>query len=130
MKGAPGNLYRCRARPIRRRAIAPRDAKGHELPRAAALESPQGATARRTEVPPPGARRPFITDFLNDEHRVAIELDGVSHDGAAAYDARRSAYLNQEGYRVVRYNHDEVLEDLDAVLRDIARRCGRDVSEW
>ncbi len=73
---------------------------------------------------------PFITDFLNDEHRLAIELDGQSHDGTFDYDARRTLYLKEQGYQVVRYNHDDVLGDLESVLRDIARHCGRDVSEW
>ena len=73
---------------------------------------------------------PYITDFLCDEHRLVIELDGVSHDQTAECDGRRTEFLAAEGYRVVRYNHDEVLEDLDAVLRDIAQRCGVDVSEW
>ena len=73
---------------------------------------------------------PFIADFLCDEHRVVVELDGISHDRTAARDARRTRFINRVGYRVVRHNHDEVLEDLEAVLKDIARHCGRDVSEW
>src|SRR5688572_1792302 len=60
---------------------------------------------------------PFITDFLCDEHRLVIELDGESHDRTADYDARRTRFLKSKGYRVVRYNHDEVLKDLDSVLR-------------
>ena len=73
---------------------------------------------------------PFITDFLCDEHHLVIELDGVSHDRTAQYDLRRTEFLQTHGYRVIRYEHDEVLEDLHAVLRDIARHCGRDVRWW
>ena len=72
---------------------------------------------------------PYIADFLCDEHRLSIKLDGESHDpeDVVDYDARRTAYLNAHGYGVVRYDYDEVLRDLDAVVRDIAARCGRDV---
>ena len=73
---------------------------------------------------------PFIADFLCDEHRLVVELDGSSHDTTASYDAERTQYLEEEGYNVVRYDHDEVLADRESVLRDIARRCGRDVRDW
>jgi len=73
---------------------------------------------------------PFIADFLCDEHRLVIELDGESHDRSADSDQRRTRFLNEQGYRVVRYNHDELLEDIDSVLRDIARHCGRDTRWW
>ena len=75
---------------------------------------------------------PYIADFLCEEHRLAVELDGESHeaDEAASHDARRTAYLVALGYRVVRYPNDEVLANLDGVLLDIARQCGRDVRWW
>ena len=70
---------------------------------------------------------PFVADFLCDSARLVVELDGRSHD---EYDAARTRWLGAHGYRVVRYQHDEVLADLEAVLKDMAHQCGRDVSEW
>ena len=75
---------------------------------------------------------PYIADFLCDEHRLVVELDGESHDNEPAvdYDKQRTRYLQEQGYRVIRYDYEEVLKDLESVLRDIARRCGRDVRWW
>ena len=75
---------------------------------------------------------PFIADFVCDEHRLVVEADDDSHDSekAAQRDRGRSGYLRTEGYKVVRYDDEEVIKDLESVLRDIARRCGRDVRWW
>ena len=75
---------------------------------------------------------PFVADFLCDEHRLVVELDGTSHDAddAVEQDRRRTTYLAEQGYRVVRYPYDEVMRNLDGVLLDIARHCGRDVTHW
>ncbi len=71
---------------------------------------------------------PFVADFFCSEHRLVIELDGNSHDGRAEQDARRSEYLRQEGLGVVRFGNDDVLRDLEAVLKAILLACGVDLN--
>jgi len=62
---------------------------------------------------------PYIVDFICDEHRLVIEVDGGQHIEAQAYDQRRSECLATEGLRVLRFWNDEVLRDTDAVLEKI-----------
>jgi len=61
----------------------------------------------------------FIVDFCCSECCLVVELDGGQHAGQTQTDARRTAYLNQMGYRVIRYWDHEVLTHPDAVLQDI-----------
>jgi very-short-patch-repair endonuclease len=63
----------------------------------------------------------FIVDFCCPERSLVVELDGGQHAEQAEKDARRTAYLNQIGYRVVRYWDHDVLSDPDAILEDIFR---------
>ena len=69
---------------------------------------------------------PFVLDFWCPERRLAVEVDGSSHDhpDQADYDAVRTAQLNAFGYRVVRVRNDEVFDDLPAVLSRIAEAAG------
>jgi very-short-patch-repair endonuclease len=69
----------------------------------------------------------YIVDFYCHESQLAIELDGDSHAGRAAYDAGRTTALAQAGVRVVRIANDDVLRDIDAVLELILRECGREL---
>jgi len=50
-----------------------------------------------------------------------IELDGAVHEDVARarYDARREAYLRARGLRVLRFENQQVLEQLDMVLEAI-----------
>lgn len=69
---------------------------------------------------------PFIADFCCFEHKLIVELDGEPHESleARAKDALRSAFLKQEGYRVLRFSNERVLGNLEFVLREIANVLG------
>ena len=67
---------------------------------------------------------PYIVDFVCLEHRLVIELDGDSHIGRADYDRQRQLNLTSAGYRVLRVGNDDVLNDLDTVLRAVLQACG------
>ena len=62
---------------------------------------------------------PYIADFLCNNARLVIELDGSQHADQASYDAARSDYLEKRGFTVLRFWNNEVLGDLDAVLTAI-----------
>lgn len=63
---------------------------------------------------------PYIADFVARFFKLIVELDGDSHGNQAEYDARRTAYLTQQGYRVIRFSNSEVVGNLNGVLELIA----------
>ena len=52
----------------------------------------------------------YIVDFISMEKKLIIELDGGQHAEQADYDAARTAYLESEGYRVLRFWNNQVLQ--------------------
>lgn len=60
---------------------------------------------------------PYFGDFVCQSARRVVEVDGDTHytQPGTASDARRDAYLAQEGYRVVRFTNHEVMTNLDGV---------------
>ena len=66
---------------------------------------------------------PFIADFYCATARLAIELDGSSHEGRETYDALRTEILSNEGYRVLRFSNAQVERDVESVLLTIVAHC-------
>ena len=64
---------------------------------------------------------PYIVDFCAPRKKLIIEIDGGQHVEQAAYDAKRTAFLEQKGYRVLRFWNHEVLGNLDGVLEMILK---------
>lgn len=62
---------------------------------------------------------PYVVDFVCIEARLVVEADGGQHAADGARDARRTRYLENRGYRVLRFWNDEVLRDTRAVLEGI-----------
>ncbi len=62
---------------------------------------------------------PYIVDFCCYSKRVIVEVDGIQHLENPA-DARRDAYLESLGFRIVRVWNGDVMTDLDFVLEDVA----------
>ena len=64
---------------------------------------------------------PYILDFYCPKARLAIELDGDTHDTSDAqiYDTERTRHLQGSDIRVIRFKNEEVLKDLDKVLEKI-----------
>lgn len=62
----------------------------------------------------------YFADFASHGARLIIEVDGGQHAEAAEHDQVRTAFLNGEGYKVLRFWNNEVLENLDGVLAVIA----------
>jgi adenine-specific DNA-methyltransferase len=65
---------------------------------------------------------PFIVDFYCAEARLVVEIDGDVHLEAsrADRDQARTEWLEELGYRVLRFGNDEVMQNLEAVLEKIA----------
>lgn len=61
----------------------------------------------------------YIVDFICMEYRLIIELDGGQHAEQAGYDQRRDKWLRNQGYTVLRFWNNEVLQQTEAVLERI-----------
>ncbi len=61
----------------------------------------------------------YIVDFVCWEKKLVIEIDGGQHVQNIKYDENRTAYLNERGFRVLRYWNDEVLNKTEYVLENI-----------
>ncbi len=63
----------------------------------------------------------YRTDFYCHEERLVIEVDGSSHDlpEAQEYDTERTAWLEAQGFRVLRFQNADVMRNLEGVLMAI-----------
>lgn len=62
---------------------------------------------------------PYICDFVCVDQKLIIEIDGGQHTSNREKDAARTAYLQSQGFRVVRFWNHEVLAATEAVLEKI-----------
>jgi len=63
----------------------------------------------------------FILDFYCPICKLAIEVDGGSHDGEAEQDMARTAQLTAYGYRVLRFTNTQVMTQIADVLEQIQK---------
>lgn len=49
-----------------------------------------------------------------------IEVDGDTHAETMERDADRTAIIAAQGYRVIRFNNDDVMQNIDGVLTQIS----------
>lgn len=63
----------------------------------------------------------FVLDFYCPELKLAIEVDGYSHnsDGAQKYDAERQKIIEHYDVRFLRISDEEVHEDIEKALKKI-----------
>lgn len=59
----------------------------------------------------------YVVDFICHDHRLIVELDGSQHTVVA--DAERTAFLESQGYRVMRIWNPDVFRNLAGVLETI-----------
>jgi len=121
--GAAPALVRDRARSLRK-SNTPAE---HKLWRRLRKRQLHGFKFRRQQ--PIGQ---YIVDFLCLEARLVIELDGGWHaeDLKAIEDGHRSAYLQSQGYTVVRFWNNEVTEDMRGVVERIAEHLFKRSLTW
>ncbi len=62
---------------------------------------------------------PYVADFCAPGERLIIELDGSQHMEQQERDDERTAYLKMQGYRVLRFWNNQVMNDLQGVMRAI-----------
>jgi len=100
-----------RARELRRNRT---DAE-HALWKHLRLRQPNGHRFRRQA--PIG---PYIVDLVCFHQRLIIEVDGGHHSEQQDYDSQRTAWLESQGFRVLRFWNNQVLNEATAVVDAIA----------
>jgi very-short-patch-repair endonuclease len=66
----------------------------------------------------------FIADFACFYPKVIVECDGGQH-ADSAYDAARDAWFRAQGFRVLRYWNNEVVDHPNETAEAILRALGR-----
>jgi very-short-patch-repair endonuclease len=60
----------------------------------------------------------YIVDFVSFEGRLVVEVDGGQHADNEA-DMRRTRWLEDQGFRILRFWNNEVLNNTGGVLEAI-----------
>jgi very-short-patch-repair endonuclease len=63
---------------------------------------------------------PYIVDFAARDPMLVIEVDGDTHAGRERQNAERTHYLEQQGYRVIRFSNQDVMTNLEGVLTHLS----------
>jgi very-short-patch-repair endonuclease len=61
----------------------------------------------------------FIADFYCSACKLVIEIDGEIHGEQSEYDAARTEEMETYGYQVIRFQNQQILNDLESVLEAI-----------
>ena len=71
---------------------------------------------------------PYVADFACIELKLIIELDGGQHASQINYDIQRSLFLEQRGFKVIRFWNNDVIENTAGVL-EVIRLVILDITE-
>ncbi len=65
----------------------------------------------------------YIADFVCLKEKLIVEIDGLHHQlpENKKSDNERTAWLEEQEFRVIRFKNEEVLSNLDAVLEQVLR---------
>jgi very-short-patch-repair endonuclease len=65
----------------------------------------------------------YVVDFISSRAKLIVELDGSQHysEKMVIKDSRRTFFLQQEGYKVLRFNNVEILKNPEGVAEAILR---------
>lgn len=63
----------------------------------------------------------YIPDFVCIEKKLILELDGSQHLKQEEYDAERTKYLEAQGYKVLRFWNQDVMNNIEGVILAILK---------
>jgi very-short-patch-repair endonuclease len=64
----------------------------------------------------------YIVDFACVERRLVVEVDGGYHEAVFDNDQDRQRYLERNTWTVIRFDNEDVMQDVEAVAVAIARQ--------
>jgi len=73
---------------------------------------------------------PYTADFASNVMRLVVEIDGRTHatEEARLRDKQRQTWLEQQGWRVLRFTDEAVIGSLDLMIAEITRVCASSVA--
>src|SRR5581483_6362873 len=71
----------------------------------------------------------YVLDFYCPTLRLAIEIDGSSHDGddAQEYDTARQQYIEALGIQFLRFTNSDIYNNLEGVITKITNHVERQI---
>jgi very-short-patch-repair endonuclease len=66
----------------------------------------------------------YIADFASRDPMLVVEIDGDTHGNREVQDAERTAFLQSQGYEVVRFTNSDVMTNMEGVLTNIGNLIG------
>ena len=70
----------------------------------------------------------YVVDFICLEEKLIIELDGGQHAENLEYDHERDSWLRRQGYTVLRFWNNELMNETEGVLERIRLALSNDVT--
>jgi very-short-patch-repair endonuclease len=67
----------------------------------------------------------YIVDFVCFEKKLIIEVDGGQHAENEEADRERTNWLEDRGYRVIRFWNNDVLRNCSGVMEKIMEICSK-----
>ena len=64
---------------------------------------------------------PYYVDFICQELKLVIELDGEQHvtDEALKYDNKRTDFIQSQGYKLIRISNGYIRKELNSVIEHL-----------
>jgi very-short-patch-repair endonuclease len=91
--------------------------------------APLAAAPRKRSIPLRFRRQypigRFVVDFVCLSTRLIIEVDGETHDHTIEADARRTQWLEAQGFRLLRFMNSDVLKNTEGVVQAIQIELAR-----
>lgn len=66
----------------------------------------------------------YFADFASHRHRIIVEVDGGQHSVEA--DAQRTEFLQNQGYRVIRFWNNDVLANSEGCMIQLGKFLPKD----
>jgi len=71
----------------------------------------------------------YIVDFVCLSKRLVVEVDGKIHDRQAKKDNKRTDFLGDRGFNVIRFKNEEVIGNIEGVVSKIKKILSLTLSE-
>jgi very-short-patch-repair endonuclease len=67
----------------------------------------------------------YVVDFICFERKLIVELDGGQHAEQFVYDSDRTAWLEAQGYCVLRFWNNQILNEIESVKEVILHQLSK-----